>query len=522
MMIKRFKISLLIIFLLLTTIRINSFGQRNIRMVKSTCSLPIVGKYGASGYEVDGDQERKLISAIESDVVKYYKLWDIYDSDLKKKKYSQTEDYKNKLIELNELKNILTNGKVYLDFQPSYYERNNGIKYELKTESFSVRNESNGNSFYGDPEILQIDEFIFKLPEGMAVETYSREGNNGTIYINQFTSFKIKDEDVAWKVEENGKNVRLLFVFNVSDIIPYKEGYWGFDAHFYQTNLFNVFVYNDRTGEIYAKYGSHEFDQFEVNYANAEVEKRERQKKEEEERVSKMLEFDAHAKEVRSRKTYTLETEDPAQYKVALKKQIEKLRDAITAEYPKNAKMLSELPSFQEISKNKRQDFARFQQAYTYEYNTPNGGIHKTFVIYDKDGTNVNSTLVETVIKRPIILVEGVEVYPEFKTPPLNVDYIRGSMEAKVKKGKIKFYNDLPPAPYADRLKEYLQRQPIGKYTVQYELGIVEDVPIENFIMLMEANSDEDQYGKNRTKSSLMVLGGLIGTYLIVEIFNND
>ena len=63
---------------------------------------------------------------------------DEYNSELKKKVYKASSEFKEKSNLLKDLKAELVTTDIYLDFQPAYYEK---IEYDIDTKSFTVSNE---------------------------------------------------------------------------------------------------------------------------------------------------------------------------------------------------------------------------------------------------------------------------------------------------------------------------------------------------------------------------------------------
>lgn len=195
-------------------------------------------------------QEREISSIVAPNVYWYYDLKE-YDSDLKKKVYSQTDDYKNKLDKLNLIKKDLLNTVYYLDFQIADYERPY-FKYDLNTKSFTFTISTYLNAFYND-NFLQFDQICFSKPEGISVR--NKKFHSGSVdVVKQIIDVKIQDDKSALKIEEAGENVRFLFLFKFAsgqeffnDLLG--TGY-GYREYHLLTNLSKVIVYNFYTGEI--------------------------------------------------------------------------------------------------------------------------------------------------------------------------------------------------------------------------------------------------------------------------------
>ena len=221
-----------------------------------TNSSEIKGRMSNSIYQQDRSQLEYLVSILNSDVLEYYHLKNQYNTDSKREAFLESEDYKTKYSELKELKSKTISTSYYLDFEHDYKaERSIGIKYDPGTKSLSVSNDLSLSLFYNEPGLLQLDQFLFKCPPGM---TISKKNINYACVdvIEETISFKINDEILASKIEENKYNLRLLFVFNITGTTPVQgktSGLTSADYHL-MTDLRKVIAYNSKTNEIYSTY----------------------------------------------------------------------------------------------------------------------------------------------------------------------------------------------------------------------------------------------------------------------------
>lgn len=243
--------------IILTITTSNIFAQTTVSAIKSECKM-VDGRMSNEQYKQDIEQFKRIRSILNVDVIEYYNLKDQYDTELKQKVYKNTEDYKLKLAELQKLKAELISTNYYLDFEPTYYERNNIIKYDLTTKTFTVTNEINPNSNYNKPAFVQFDQIVFKCPQGFSVKQKQRQiDTEGDYTINQNISFKIDKEELAVKIEENRSNLKILFVFNYTQTSSFKNNVLGlaiYTDYYLLTKIQNVIIYNNSTGEIYAEF----------------------------------------------------------------------------------------------------------------------------------------------------------------------------------------------------------------------------------------------------------------------------
>lgn len=220
-------------------------GQETILNIKSNSS-EINGRMSNSFYKQDLSQLKNFISTLNSDVFEYYDIKSKFETDLKRKVYSETEDYKTKYTELERLKSKMISTIYYLDFEPDYFERNNLIK------TFSVSNEIYLSSFYNKTGYIQFDQILFKCPADFTVNTrnISHECDD---FIEERISFKIDNESLALKIEENRTSLRLLFVFSFTGTSPFQGKILDLKStdYYLMTDLRKVIVYNSKTNEIY-------------------------------------------------------------------------------------------------------------------------------------------------------------------------------------------------------------------------------------------------------------------------------
>jgi hypothetical protein len=222
--------------------------------IKSTFS-GINGKISYGFYAQDLPQLKNLINILNSDVFEYYNIKNMYDTDLKRKDYKESDDYKLKYSELMELKSQLILKSFYLEFAPEYYETDNLIKSNSNTRNFSVFNSIEGNSFYNEMGYIQLDRILIKCPAN--IQTTTRNvSTNCYDYIEAKIIFNIDNDSIAIKIREKSGNLRLLFVFSFTgttpfrNIIPDQESL----SYYLMTSMKEVVVYNSKTNEIYYTY----------------------------------------------------------------------------------------------------------------------------------------------------------------------------------------------------------------------------------------------------------------------------
>lgn len=204
------------------------------------------------GTNQDSDQKNKLTAILNLDVIQYFDLHDKYNSDLKKKLFKESEDYKSKLDELKAIKAEVLDKTFYLDFDPNFKYRNDQLKYNLETKDFYINTEidfENKNKL----SVPQFDQLTLTTRPGMGVSVKYRdyETQNGNRYSEERIYFKVGEEETALKIEENAMNVRIIFILKLVDTTEFFKSVLGmsFTEHLINSKLVNVIVYDGTTNE---------------------------------------------------------------------------------------------------------------------------------------------------------------------------------------------------------------------------------------------------------------------------------
>lgn len=223
---------------------LNPDYQQSIMDIKSS-STGITGKISNGVYQQDKLQLKKLTSIFNLDLQGF--------NETEKQSGPGSDSKEIQIQELTELRNQMISTTFTLDFEPDYLnERSVPIEYNPEDKTISVSNEVNNEAFFDDPQYLQIDQFLFRCPDGILVT--KKNFNYACVDIVAETiSFKIADESIASKIEQARDHLRLLFVFNITGTVnnPGKIS----TSFYFTTYLQKVLAYNSGTNEIYSVYG---------------------------------------------------------------------------------------------------------------------------------------------------------------------------------------------------------------------------------------------------------------------------
>lgn len=160
------------------------------------------------------------------------------------------------ILNQNELKNAMLSTTYCLDFQPDYNgERSMAIKYDRNDKIFPISNEVYHDLFFDDPQYIQIDQFLFRCPDGIKV----RKKNINYACVDMIAEtilFEITDKDLASEIEKNRNDLRLLFVFKITGTttLPGKTEVTAATDYYLMTSLQKLVVYNHATEKIYSVY----------------------------------------------------------------------------------------------------------------------------------------------------------------------------------------------------------------------------------------------------------------------------
>jgi hypothetical protein len=249
------KSKLLALIIAVTAFLANTLTAQTISAIKSD-KTEIKGRMSNSFYKHDNNQFKEIRNILNENVFEYFNLKKEYDTELKQKVFKDSEEYKSKLAELQMLKKQLLNTTYYLDFEPTYYERNNLIKYNLTTKTFSVSNEIYTTTNYNKPNFIQFDQIVLKNPLGLST-TQKTFSSGGVDFVRQNLLFKVDNEGLALNIEGNRSNLRILYLINFTQTSPFKNDVLGittFTDYHLLTKVLKVYVYNSSTGEIYIEY----------------------------------------------------------------------------------------------------------------------------------------------------------------------------------------------------------------------------------------------------------------------------
>lgn len=180
---------------------------------------------------------KELYSLLKSDVIGYFKLDSIYNTELKQKNYLKTDEYKANLEEIKKLRANALSKQYYVRFVGNdTFETENVIyNYNIKKQGILLKLHTALSFFYSSNVIEGV---LFKYVPTMLKERTSYSGEN---VIDEYL-FLPMDEEHGALIENNKKLIDVIITFPVL----------GASEFYVEANCpSTMYLANRTTGEIY-------------------------------------------------------------------------------------------------------------------------------------------------------------------------------------------------------------------------------------------------------------------------------
>ena len=197
--------------------------------------------------ELTGTNEPKPLWVLENilnvDVFGYYKLHG-YDTDLKKQVYKETDEYKKQYAELKAISDKLKK-------TPCYYIGKLDRDYDVERKGFPYTKEIHEWGFPNCPGYFVQKNLAFefatkRFPKNKVNITKRTWGRD--TYYKQEILLPVADAQTALRIEENKKNVGVLFLFT-----PSSYNSKNFMATVLLARTTAIYLVNTQSGEVYCK-----------------------------------------------------------------------------------------------------------------------------------------------------------------------------------------------------------------------------------------------------------------------------
>lgn len=181
----------------------------------------------------------KLHSQLRNDIYEYYGLSKTYDTDLKKKMFSSTDEYKDKANQLKISNDEVRSKKHFISLKAYDFYKNRASNYLIDKKGFLILTEESEYMFSNSPYLIEYATFS-SLPFNVKKST----DHNG--YTTAYMSFFIEaNEEQGLKIENNKDNIKIIIAFNIKGASPKHYKVLIADCPV------QVYFVNDKTGEIY-------------------------------------------------------------------------------------------------------------------------------------------------------------------------------------------------------------------------------------------------------------------------------
>jgi hypothetical protein len=187
-------------------------GQDLFLLKKGELSVDFLKSNARCIDKVDILKSREIVAALNLDVFDYFQIESEYDTDLKKKVYMETEDFKGKYEELKKVKKETESTFYYLQINPLFkghiYHKG---EYSLKDKGFFIR-----TCWSDDYDFLhKIDDnyiYFTTFPSKIKSET-----NYGEI-VKWEEFFVPMTEENAIKIENEPSSFSYVIIFKINGI----------------------------------------------------------------------------------------------------------------------------------------------------------------------------------------------------------------------------------------------------------------------------------------------------------------
>lgn len=189
----------------------------------------------------------KVAQVLNLDVIGYYNKRKEYDTELKRKIYKQSEDYKKLEIDLKNLRNQFLQSSFY--YIRSFYQ-----EYNLSRKAFPFENSIYEDNFPNLPGYfvmgsLCIEYATKRFPKNKIF--YERSFGGTNYFIDQTIFLPVKDENKALEIENAKSDKAILCIFKLKKSVGVKTIFYTKD--FILTNVESIYLINKKTKEVYCK-----------------------------------------------------------------------------------------------------------------------------------------------------------------------------------------------------------------------------------------------------------------------------
>ena len=233
----------------MTVLGITVYAQKNIALdIPNT--VPII-RSNTSHNEYDGlledHQANKVNFLMNLDIIHYYNLEERYDTELKRKVFKESEEGKELLKKLKELRQKTIDSPSYFIFPLSInYGRTQEGEYNLKTKTFDITFET---GFPPIPGYVSFPYLAIKCNTTIKQYPFKREKSYRSVFgqYEYFNTIKLPmSEKTAITIEENIGQFNFVLEFKIRQAKISDDGYY-----ILQGTAINMYIVDKDNYEIY-------------------------------------------------------------------------------------------------------------------------------------------------------------------------------------------------------------------------------------------------------------------------------
>jgi hypothetical protein len=191
----------------------------------------------------DTESVEKLYNIMALNVIEYFDKSSQTDSPLKLKAYKNSDEYKEYLNELKNLKKEALRKEYYVDL-PDHLE-----DYDIKNKRFTILfnnklYDEGHYSIYFPPLVI-----IRRQEKTAEINEYGICTGNTLDCYREYLIIPIKSEEKALTIENEKENIKILLLFNINEDLK-RSVYEDQHDHIVANNI-KLIIANNKTGEIY-------------------------------------------------------------------------------------------------------------------------------------------------------------------------------------------------------------------------------------------------------------------------------
>lgn len=196
---------------------------------------------------VDITKSREICEILKLDIFDYFQLGRKYDTELKKKVFMESDEYKEYLKKIKQEKSKIENSFFYIQINPLFkchsYQKG---EYSIKDKGFYIK--TCWNMDYDFPHKIDKNYIYFKaLPSKLKTETYFGE-------TSKWEEFFIPlSESDGINIENDSNNCSYIVIFKINGLetVRWDNVFADWKITLPRVNKLRLVILNNKTQKIY-------------------------------------------------------------------------------------------------------------------------------------------------------------------------------------------------------------------------------------------------------------------------------